>query len=92
MDSSPDPGPTDATVPSRRAAPAWVRAVDAVWLPSELHAIALHMRGLTWQPLAWVAGFAFDLLALSFVWTDASWAWVLGLRLAGALAHRGSRW
>jgi serine/threonine-protein kinase len=74
----------EGTLPPVNPAPAWARLVDAMWLPSELRAIGSHMRGLTWQPLVWVAGFAFDLLALTFVWTDASWAWVLGVRLAGA--------
>lgn len=59
------------------------RLLDAMWLPSERHAIAQHMRDVTWQRWMWVVGFAFDIPALRFVYTDASWRWVLGLRLVG---------
>jgi len=42
------------------------------------------MRGLTWQPFAWVLGIVFDVLSLIFIWPEASWRWVVGLRVAGA--------
>lgn len=79
-----DADPTEAAAPPERRAPWWVAAFDAVWLPAERKAIVQHMRGLTWQPLAWILGAGFDLLALVFIWPDGSWRWVLGLRALGA--------
>jgi hypothetical protein len=59
------------------------RIVRRFWLPSETTAVRAHMRGLTWQPWAWVAGVAFDVPGALYVYPKASLAWVLGLRLAG---------
>lgn len=64
--------------------PGWAaRSLDAMWFPSERHAIAEHIREVTWQRWTWLAGFAFDLPALAFVYPNASWSWVLGLRVLG---------
>ena len=70
--------------PPERREPWWFAAFDAVWLPAERKAIVHHMRSLTWQPLAWILGAGFDLLALVFIWPDGSRRWVLGLRALGA--------
>jgi hypothetical protein len=55
------------------------------------------MRELTWQRWAWVVGFAFDIPALIWVFPEASWRWVIGLRVIGAplptvICARASVW
>ena len=75
---------SSAALPVERPPAGWRRVVRALWLPSECRAVASHMRELTWQRWAWVVGFAFDIPALIWVFPEASWRWVIGLRVIGA--------
>lgn len=67
----------------RRAAETMHTVRQNVASDAELAAVADHMRQLGPLRWAWAFGFLFDLGAVTLVFPDARWGWVLGCRALG---------